>query len=234
MLDQLFPCSTASAFGLEGPISAELKRLGMRDIIAENGCVRFRGTLEEIYLCNLRLRFSDRVYINMAEGPCSSFEDLFRMVIEVPWENYTEGSEAFNITAQCARSRLMSLRACQSVAKKAVLERLKKATGQQQFPESGAAFPIHISIHSDRARIMLDTSGSSLSRRGYRTWNGEAPLLRLWNSAPGVRGSRCTIHAAVPEPSWSKPRSGRAILRPDADVRSPWNNSPSSRRRRRN
>lgn len=176
MLDQLFPCSAASAFGLEGPISAELKRLGMRDIIAENGCVRFRGTLEEIYLCNLRLRFSDRVYISMAEGPCSSFEDLFRMVIKVPWENYTEGSEAFNITAQCARSRLMSLRACQSVAKKAVLERLKKATGQQQFPESGAAFPIHISIHSDRARIMLDTSGSSLSRRGYRTWNGEAPL----------------------------------------------------------
>ena len=71
---------------------------------------------------------------------------------------------------------LMSQRDCQSVAKKAIIEKTKKTTGLQVFPESGAPLPIHISVRNDHTRILLNTSGDALSRRGYRTWNGEAPL----------------------------------------------------------
>ena len=165
-----------AAFGLEGLVAAELKRLGMKNIMAENGGARFTGSLEDAYLCNLRLRFSDRIYCVMAEDVCLSFEDLFQLVRNVPWEAWTNGTEAFQLSAQCARSRLMSPRDCQSIGKKAVLERLKEKTGRSLFPETGADFPIHLSLHADCARVMLNLSGVSLSRRGYRTWNGEAPL----------------------------------------------------------
>lgn len=175
-MQAVFSCEAASAFGLEGAISGELKRLGMKDVHAENGFVRFRASLPDVYRCNLSLRSSDRVYLILAEEECNSFESLFQMVSAVPWESLAEGDEAFNVSAQCARSRLMSPRDCQSITKKAILERLKKRTGRTLFPESGSAFPVHVAIHSDRARVLLDTSGSSLSRRGYRTWNGEAPL----------------------------------------------------------
>ena len=168
--------SAASAFGLEGAISGELKRLGMKDVRAENGFVRFQGAMADAWRCNLCLRFSDRVYLELAEEKCVTFEELYQLVGSVPWESLTAGTEAFNVSAQCARSRLMSPRDCQSITKKAVLERLKRKTGRTVFPESGPAFPIHISVHSDTVRILLDTSGTSLSRRGYRTWNGEAPL----------------------------------------------------------
>ena len=166
----------ASAFGLEGAIAAELRRLGMKDVRAENGLVRFSGSAADAYRCNLSLRFSDRVYLLMAEQECTSFEGLFQLVTSVPWEHYTDGRESFHLSAQCARSRLMSPRDCQSIAKKALLERLKKKTGRTVFPENGPEFPVHVALHGDMARIMLDCSGSSLSRRGYRTWNGEAPL----------------------------------------------------------
>ncbi|MBR2823029.1 MAG: class I SAM-dependent RNA methyltransferase [Clostridia bacterium] len=166
----------ASAFGLEGAIAGELRRLGLSDVKAENGSVRFSGSLLDGYRCNLSLRFSDRVYLLLAEGACQSFEDLFQLVSSVPWENYTSGLEFFHLSAQCARSRLMSPRDCQSVSKKAILERLRARTGRRLFPETGAEFPVHVAVHSDTVRILLDTSGSSLSRRGYRTWNGEAPL----------------------------------------------------------
>ena len=121
----------ASAFGLEGAIGAELRRLGMKDVRPENGFVRFQGTLLDGYACNLSLRFSDRVYLLLAEKACLSFEDLFQLVSSVPWESYAAGEEAFLVTAQCARSRLMSPRDCQSVSKKAILERLKKRTGRK-------------------------------------------------------------------------------------------------------
>ncbi len=176
MDNQIFHFTAASAFGLEGAISGELKRLQMKQVKAENGFVRFQGSLLDAYKCNLSLRFSDRVYILLAEQTCTSFDMLFNLIFSIPWEHFASGKEAFNISAQCARSRLMSNRDCQSIGKKAIIERLKNKTGQMIFLEKGCSFPVHISIHTDTARILLDTSGSSLSRRGYRTWNGEAPL----------------------------------------------------------
>lgn len=176
MAEQIFRLIAASAFGFEGAISGELKRLKMKNIKAENGFIRFDGTILDAYRCNLSLRFSDRVYILMAEQKCTSFEELFQLVSSVPWEHFANGTEAFNISAQCVRSKLMSMRDCQSITKKALIERLRQKTGRNFFGEKGAVFPVHVSIHNDRVRLLLDTSGTSLSRRGYRTWNGEAPL----------------------------------------------------------
>lgn len=169
-------CCASAAFGMEGLVADELRSLGMEGVTAENGDVLFYADPAGIFRCNLSLRFCDRVFIVLAEAECTSFESLFQLVSSVSWEKYTSGTEAINITAKCARSRLMSPRDCQSITKKAVLERLKSKTGQSIFKEEGAAFPVLVSVHSDRVRIMLNTSGEALSRRGYRTWNGPAPL----------------------------------------------------------
>lgn len=176
MDDRIFNLIATSAFGLEGMISGELKRLNMKNVIAGNGFVRFSGNISDAYFCNLRSRFADRIMILLAETSVRSFDELFRLVDSISWETVMNGTEKINISCKCARSQLMSQSACQSIAKKAVIEHLKKKTGRKVFPESGAAFPIHISLHQDIARIMLDTTGEGLSRRGYRTWNGEAPL----------------------------------------------------------
>ncbi len=76
----------ASAFGLEGLISAELKRIGMKNVIADNGGVFFSGNLEDAFICNLRTRFSDRIYVLLGRKPCFSFEDLFQMVKSISFE----------------------------------------------------------------------------------------------------------------------------------------------------
>lgn len=170
------PFYAVAAFGLEGLVAAELRRLGMKKVSAENGGVRFFGSLSDGFLCNLRLRFSDRVYMILGENDTRSFEDLYQLVFAVSWENLCSGTEKILCSAQCARSQLMSPRDCQSITKKAIIDRLKKRTNRIVFPENGSDLPVHIRIHSDRTQILLNTSGASLSRRGYRTWNGEAPL----------------------------------------------------------
>ena len=175
-MESRFVCQASAAFGLEGLVAEELRDLGMSDVAAENGGVRFSASLSDIFRCNLSLRYCDRVFLVLAEGKCYSFEDLFRLVSSVSWEEYVSGTEAFNISAKCARSRLMSPRDCQSITKKAILESLKAKARLRVFPENGAAFPVLVSVHSDLVRILLNTSGEALSRRGYRTWNGEAPL----------------------------------------------------------
>ena len=192
MREKLYCCASA-AFGLEGLVADELRRLNMSEVKAENGGVRFYASPEEIFLCNLKLRFSERVFIIAAEKICTSFEDLFCLVSDIPWEEYADGREAFMISAKCVRSTLMSPRDCQAITKKALIEKLKKTKHLFSFPEDGPPFPVLVSVHSDLVRILVNTSGDALSRRGYRTWNGEAPLretlaaalvrLSPWNSA---------------------------------------------------
>lgn len=176
MNDRTLDLIATSAFGLEGMIASELKRLNMKNVQAGNGSVRFSGNIVDAYFCNIRSRFADRIMILLAEAKVLSFDDLFRLVDKIPWEEMMNGTEKINVSCKCARSQLMSQSACQSITKKSIIEHLKRTTGRKIFPESGAALPIHISIHQDIARIMLDTTGEGLSRRGYRTWNGEAPL----------------------------------------------------------
>lgn len=174
-LNQMTYVATA-AFALEGIVAGELRRLGMRDVACENGGARFTATLEEAFLCNLRLRSADRVLMLLAEKTCRSFEELFQLVRQLPWERLMPPDAQINISGKCARSQLMSVRDCQSIAKKAVIERLKQTTHRSVFPETGVPYLIGVGIHEDVARITLDMSGDALNRRGYRTWNGEAPL----------------------------------------------------------
>ncbi|MBR1684529.1 MAG: class I SAM-dependent RNA methyltransferase, partial [Clostridia bacterium] len=165
-----------AAFGIEGLVSAELKRLGFQDTKAELGGARFSGSILDGFFACLRLRMADRVQIILAERECLTFEDLFQLVSSIPWEQILTTDGQYNVSGKCARSQLMSISDCQSICKKAIIERMKKCSQSSYFPETGAAFPIHLSIHENRARVCLDLTGSALNRRGYRTWNGEAPL----------------------------------------------------------
>lgn len=112
----------------------------------------------------------------LAEAQCRTFEELFQLVKSIPWEGILSMDASIHVSGKCARSQLMSVRDCQAVSKKAIIERLRLRTGRQVFPENGAVYPIDVSLHGDVARITLDMSGNALNRRGYRTWNGEAPL----------------------------------------------------------
>ena len=171
-----YHCYASAAFGMEGLVARELKSFGLQDVCAENGYVLFSSSADNLYLCNMKLHFSDRLYIILAAGECRSFEDLFQLVSSISWSDYFSGSEFIDISCKCTKSQLMSQRDCQSVTKKAIIEKIRKSTGQNIFPESGPHLIIQVSIRNNLVRILLNTSGDALSRRGYRTWNGEAPL----------------------------------------------------------
>ena len=165
----------AAAFGLEGIVRRELNRLGL-DAKGEQSGARFEATPAQAFEANLWLRTADRVLLVAGEGKVLSFEELFQLVQSLPWEDYLPRNARFPVSGKCARSQLMSVRDCQAITKKAIVERLKRHYRTQWFEEDGPEFPVDVSIHGDMARLTLDTSGAALNRRGYRTWNGEAPL----------------------------------------------------------
>ena len=220
----MYQLLATAAFGLEGFVRRELNQLGFESAKAENGCVRFEGELEDAFRADLWLRTADRVYIMMAEGEVNSFEDLFRLVRGCAWQTLMERDAAFPVQAKCARSILMSPSDCQAIAKKALAEELMAYYHMPWCPENGASFPVHISIHENRARVMVDTSGDALNKRGYRTWNGEAPLRETlaaalvassgWRPGQPLHDPCCGTGTLLIEAAWLAANRAPGLTRP--------------------
>jgi len=163
-------------FGLEGVVAQELRNLGFESVRAENGGAHFTGEIQDALRANLWLRCADRVLLLVGRFEARTFDELFEGTRALPWERFIGKNAAFPVSGNCARSTLMSIRDCQAIVKKAIVERLRARHKTQILPETAETCAVHVTLHQDVATLTLDTSGAGLSRRGYRTWNGEAPL----------------------------------------------------------
>ncbi len=170
-----FEWIATAAFGLEGLVARELARLGI-EAKAENGGARFFGSFEDAFRANLHARCADRILLVMGRFEARSFEALFEGVRALPWEDFIGEHTRFPVNGKCARSQLMSVRDCQAITKKAIVERLRGRYRTDWFVEDAETVSIDVALHGDVAQLTLDASGTALNRRGYRTWNGEAPL----------------------------------------------------------
>ena len=172
MITYVIPC----LLGLEKLVSDEVKRLGLSDVHAENGRVLCRGTWSDCARLNVNLRCGARVIAVLAQFPACSFEELFQGTKSVAWEEYLPLDGAFPVKGYSINSQLHAVPACQSIIKKAVVDRMAAHYGVSQFPETGTKHQIRFSIMKDDVAIGLDTSGEGLYKRGYRAVGVEAPL----------------------------------------------------------
>lgn len=170
--DLVIPC----LFGLEGPLAEELRKMDAQNVRSQNGRVVFDGSAEMMARANLCSRYGERVQILMSVFPARSFEELFEGVKVLPWERWIGKNDAFPVNGSCLGSQLASVPDCQSIIKKAVVERLKSKYSVSWFEETGAPRRIHFLIMKDVVSVMIDTTGAGLHKRGYRANAAEAPI----------------------------------------------------------
>lgn len=174
-----FKLIATAAAGLEAVVGREIRNLGI-ECLVENGRVRFDGTVETIIETNLWLRAADRIKIVVGSFPAKTFEELFQGVFALDWENYLPLGAEFPIAkAKCVKSKLHNEPSVQAISKKAVVKKLQKYYARPEgvpLIENGAEFKIEVSILKDVATVLIDTTGFSLFKRGYRTEKGGAPI----------------------------------------------------------
>ena len=174
-----FKLIATAAAGLEAVVGREIRNLGI-ECQVENGRVRFDGTVETIIETNLWLRAADRIKIVVGSFPAKTFEELFQGIFALDWENYLPFGAKFPIAkAKCVKSKLHNEPSVQAISKKAVVKKLQKHYARPEgvpLIENGAEFKIEVSILKDVATVLIDTTGSSLFKRGYRAEKGGAPI----------------------------------------------------------
>ncbi len=163
-------------FGLETVVKNEIKELGFEDLRVSDGKIEFEAQMIDIPRLNLWLRCADRVLIKIAEFKALTFDELFEKTKALPWENWIPADGEFPVNAKSVKSVLQSSKTCQSIVKKAVVDRLTDYHAVDWFPETGPLYSIQVSMRNDIAQLTLDTSGAGLHKRGYREDGGDAPL----------------------------------------------------------
>ncbi len=175
-MDQTLHFVIPTLMGVESTVSYELKKLDLTGVRAENGRVLCQGSPADIPRLNLNLRCGARVLLALGSFQARSFEELFQGCAALPWEDFIPREGRFPVKGYSVSSQLHSVPACQSILKKALCKRLGQVYGLDVLPETGTLYQVQFSILKDTVTLMLDTSGDSLYKRGYRAQNMGAPL----------------------------------------------------------
>ena len=176
----LVPCH----FGLEAVLKKEIYDLGYEISKVEDGRITFLGDEEAICRANIFLRTAERVMIQVGRFRATTFEELFQCIKAIPLEEYIPEDVKFWVKKSSSiNSKLFSPSDIQSIAKKAMVERMKSKYNKEWFAEDRAPYPVRIFLLKDEVTVALDTSGESLHKRGYRTMTSKAPLTETLAAA---------------------------------------------------
>ena len=163
-------------FGLEKFVGDEAEAMGYKKIEVTDGRVTFGGDEDAIARFNIFSRYAQRLYIKLGSFKASTFTELFDGTKELPFECFIGKDDSFPVTGSSLKSKLTSIPDCQSIVKKAIVEKLKLTYHTDWFDETGLTYKIEFFINRDIATVMIDTSGMPLHKRGYRIDSNAAPL----------------------------------------------------------
>ncbi|MGU9953675.1 class I SAM-dependent RNA methyltransferase [Limosilactobacillus fermentum] len=173
---QKYQLLATAAAGIEALVGRELRDLGYQGQV-ENGRVCFEGTIEDVIKTNLWLRCADRIKIVVGEFDAYTFDDLFEGTKALAWEDLLPLDANFPVEGRSRNSKLHNVPSAQAIVKKAIVEKLSQVYHRRtRLAETGSRYPLEVVINKDHVMILLDTTGSSLFKRGYRKAKGGAPL----------------------------------------------------------
>lgn len=193
-------------FGIESVAADEFKRMGFENVVTENGRVLLSGGFDMLARANINSRFAERILINMGEFRAVTFTELFDNVKKIPWEHYIGKDDAFPVKGWSIDSALHSIPDCQSIIKKAIVDRLSDKYGISWFEETGPEYRVRFSIKKDTVTMMIDTSGEGLHKRGYRRNSNDAPLKET------LAAAMCDLARIYPDTQLYDPFCGSGTL----------------------
>lgn len=176
--------------GLETALSEELQEIATKSVTlnihrAVPGGVHCSGTLEDGWLLNLHTRIASRVLLRFAQSSYRDEDDIYRLAVKQPWEQWFEVDNTIRIDVAAIKSPLKNLNFATLRVKDAIVDRFRSRLHER--PSVDTRNPdIRVSAFLDahNVTLYLDTSGEALFKRGWRTETGEAPLRE--NLAAGL------------------------------------------------
>ncbi|MBS2026492.1 MAG: bifunctional 23S rRNA (guanine(2069)-N(7))-methyltransferase RlmK/23S rRNA (guanine(2445)-N(2))-methyltransferase RlmL [Deltaproteobacteria bacterium] len=171
--------------GLEQPLADELSTLGLGEVRAERGGVRFHGELEAGYRACLHARVANRVLLPLATFEAKDAQALYEGTKRIPWSDHLRAAQTLAVEFTSTRSAITHTHFGALKVKDAIVDQLRDRYGSRPNVQPDRP-DVQVNVHlaNDVATVSIDLSGESLHRRGYREDAANAPLKE--NLAAGI------------------------------------------------
>ncbi|MDA3928158.1 MAG: class I SAM-dependent RNA methyltransferase [Prolixibacteraceae bacterium] len=163
--------------GLEEVLKAELEELGASKVEAVVRGVKFSGSKEILYKANFCCRTATSIQRIIGEYPISNPTDLYDSINSIEWENHFDVTQSFAIISTATsdafnNSMFVSLKTKDAIVDRFRAKTKKRPSNNTEKPD----FTINTHASSDTLTVSIDSSGESLSNRGYKLVQNDASL----------------------------------------------------------
>lgn len=177
MQEPIYKIVVKTLQGLEVVLADELKALGATDVHPVKRAVECRGNRELIYRANYEARTALRVLVHLHSGKIFNERDLYRQAQSIPWHQLMEVGDTLAVEATIAGQVIRHSQYAALVTKDAVVDQFRERYNRRPNVNTTApTLRIHVRVHGTQCDFLLDSSGDSLHKRGYRRDSVEAPL----------------------------------------------------------
>ena len=166
-----------TSFGLEEVLAKEIKNLGVTKFELHKRAVEFICDDELLYKANLSLRTCLRILKPLHYFTARTPEQLYNKTKEFDWNSLITPSETIAIDGVVNSEFFKHSKYAALKVKDAIVDQIRDKKGTRPNVElDNPTFRLNVHIEKDNCSILLDSSGDSLHRRGYRIKGGIAPL----------------------------------------------------------
>lgn len=140
--------------------------------------VEISGYMDDCLRLNMYLRTANRVLFQIQRFRAVNANELYKRIKDIPWEKYLDNDGYISITSYVRNDTITDDRFANVRVKDAIADRMTEVTGKR--PDSGPDREhtvIHLYWKEDKVRIYFDTSGSTISKHGYRQIPFKAPMI---------------------------------------------------------
>jgi len=163
--------------GISPILEEELRLLGFPIHSAVTLGVFTEGSLTDTIALNFQLRTGLRVLYFLDDFRAVTPEDMYQAVTRLPWEDVLAPDGYVCVTSSVSNDYISDFRFANVRCKDAIVDRIKAKKGRR--PDSGndrSKAVVFLYWQGDYCAVYVDTSGESLSKRGYRKIPYKAPM----------------------------------------------------------
>ena len=176
-MDNNFKIVAKTFYGMEEVLAKELLDLGAQSVEIGNRIVTFMGDKGFIYKANLCLHSALKILKPIYEFKANSNEDLYNKLYNYNWSYYMNESNTFVFDSVLSgniftHSLFVSQKAKDALVDKFRDEKKNRPDVDLKHPD----FRFHLHISNNTCSLLLDSSGESLHKRGYRVSTNIAPI----------------------------------------------------------
>jgi len=172
-----FTLIAKTSSGLEQVLAGELALLGAEGIEVLTRAVSFTADTRLMYKANYHLRTALRILKPLTEFRAKDEDKLYDQVRQTDWSQLLSVEKTFAIDAVVSGKYFTHSQYIALKTKDAIADQFREKFGAR--PSVSTTNPdlrINLHIQGDQCSLLLDSSGESLHKRGYRVVVDKAPI----------------------------------------------------------